>query len=143
MAVHEFSRARSIPQLFTDVVNQFTSLLGHEMRLARAEFSENVSRLAIGLGFIIGGAVLLIPALVVLLEAAVAGLIEGGFAPYWAALIVGGAALLIGIILLLIGISRIKPENLMPKKTVEQVRRDAVVAVQQVRNPNGVTDRAA
>jgi uncharacterized membrane protein YqjE len=67
---------RSIVDIFRDVFAQLTSLLHKEAQLARAELSENVSRATLGLGLIVGGAVLLIPALVILLEAAVA-------APLW------------------------------------------------------------
>jgi uncharacterized membrane protein YqjE len=63
---------RSIVDIFRDVFAQLTSLLHKEAQLARAELSENVSRATLGLGLIVGGAVLLIPALVILLEAAVA-----------------------------------------------------------------------
>ena len=78
------------------------------------------------------GAVLLIPALVILLEAAVAAIIDAGLEAHWAALIVGGAALLIGIILALVGLNRLKAENLAPSRTIEQLRQDTVVAKEQV-----------
>ena len=58
--------------IFTDIVSQVTTLVRKESHLARAELSENISRAALGLGLIVGGAVLLIPALVVLLQAGVA-----------------------------------------------------------------------
>jgi uncharacterized membrane protein YqgA involved in biofilm formation len=79
------------------------------------------------------GAVLLIPALVVLLIAAVALLESEGFEPSVAALIVGGATLLIGIVLLMVGISRMKVSNLIPEKTIHQLQEDASVAKRQVR----------
>ncbi len=135
---------RSLPQLFTDVLEQFTTLLRAEIKLARAELSDKVSGAAIAIGLIVGGAVLLIPALVILLQAAVAGLNETGLAPYWSALIVGGAALLIGIILALIGVNRLKAERLVPSRTVEQLRRDAALARDEARRgPDGTEQRAA
>ena len=63
---------RSIADVLGDLIAQVTSLLHKEAQLARVELSENASRAALGLGLIVGGAVLLIPALVILLEAAVA-----------------------------------------------------------------------
>ena len=66
-----------------------------------------------------------------------------GFAPYWSALIAGGAALLVGVVLMLIGISRLKAENLMPRKTIEQLQRDASAAKEQVRSSHDPTQRAA
>ena len=72
---------RSIADVLRDVITQFTTLLRKETELARVELSENVSRAALGLGLIVGGAVLLIPALVILLEAAVAALEQNGMRP--------------------------------------------------------------
>ena len=125
---------RSIPEIFTDVINQFTTLLMKEGELVRAEMSEKVTQVAVGLGLIVGGSVLLTPALVILLQAGVSALITNNIVTEpWAPLIVGGAVFLIGIILLLIGISRLKADALMPNKTIHQIQRDVSVAKQQVR----------
>ena len=124
---------RSIPEIFTDVINQFTALLMKEGELARAEMSEKITQVAVGLGLIVGGSVLLTPALVILLQAGVSALITNNIVMEpWAPLIVGGAVFLIGIILLLIGISRLKADALMPNKTIHQIQRDVSVAKQQV-----------
>ena len=66
---------RSIPEIFTDVINQFTMLLQKEGELARTEMSEKITQVAVGLGLIVGGSVLLTPALVILLQAGVSALI--------------------------------------------------------------------
>jgi hypothetical protein len=124
---------RSFPDLIADLFGQLTHLFRKEIELARTEVSENVSSAISGLVMIIAGAVLLIPALVILLQGGVSTLIERGFEAHWAALIVGGATLLIGIILAMIGVSRLKAENLVPKRTIEQLQRDAAVAKEQVR----------
>jgi Putative Actinobacterial Holin-X, holin superfamily III len=133
---------RSIPELFTSVVSQLADLVRTEGQLARAEISEKMTLAASGLGLIVGGAILLMPALVVLLEAAVAALVDNGIAPYWAALIVGGAGLLLGLILLLIGVSRLRAGRLVPDKTIQQLQRDAATARSQVRTGD-VEKRAA
>jgi hypothetical protein len=125
---------RSIPEIIGDLLIQFPTLARKEGQLARAELSEKITQVGFGLAFIVGGAVLLIPALVVLLQAAVTALEQAGFQPTAAALIVGGAVLLIGIILLMLGISRLKVEKLIPNKTIHQIREDASVAKQQLRS---------
>jgi hypothetical protein len=123
---------RSLPDIFSDLIAQFTTLVQKEGQLARAEVSENIGKAATGLGFVIGGAVLLIPALVVLLDAAVAAITERGhLAPYWSALIVGGAVLIIGLLLLAFGASRLRPSNMIPTRTMQQLQRDASVAKAQ------------
>jgi len=120
---------RSLPDIFSDLVAQFTHLLQKEAQLARAELSENIGKAATGLGFVIAGAVLLIPALVILLDAAVAALTERGhLAPYWSALIVGGGVLILGFLLVAFGTSRLRPSNMVPARTMKQLQRDASVA---------------
>ena len=124
---------RSIADILRDVVMQVTSLLRKEAELARVELSENISRAALGLGLIVGGSVLLIPALVILLEAAVAALEQNGMRPAAAAGIIGGVALVLGFILIAIGVSRLRVKSLMPNKTIQQLQRDAATAKQQMR----------
>lgn len=125
---------RSIPEIFTDVINQFTTLLTKEGELARTEMSEKITQVAVGLGLIVGGSVLLTPALVILLQAGVSALITNNIVREpWAPLIVGGAVFLIGIILLLVGISRLRAEALVPHKTIQQIQSDVRVAKHQVR----------
>ncbi len=125
--------SRSIPEIFTDVINQFTGLLRKEGQLARAEMSEKITQVAAGLGLIVGGSVLLTPALVILLQAAVSGLITNNIIKEpWAPLIVGGAVFVIGIILLLVGLSRLKADALLPNRTIQQIQSDVRVAKQQV-----------
>jgi uncharacterized membrane protein YqjE len=124
---------RSIADVLRDVIAQVTSLMHKEAQLARVELSENVSRAALGLGLIVGGAVLLIPALVILLQAAVAALEQNGMHPAAAAAIVGGCVLVLGFILVAIGISQLRVTKLIPDKTIQQLQHDAAVARQQMR----------
>lgn len=136
--------ARSIPDLFSDVLRQFTTLIRTETRLARTEIAENLSSAAIGLALIVGGAVLLIPGLVVLLQAAVAALHEKyGLESYWAALAVGGGVLIVGFILLAVGVSRLSVRRLVPSRTIEQIQHDADVAREQARSDHDQVQRAA
>jgi hypothetical protein len=133
---------RTVPELFTSVVSQLADLMRTEGQLARAEISEKMTLAATGLGLIVGGAILLMPALVVLLEAAVAALVDNGIAPYWSALMVGGACFVLGLILLLIGVSRLRAGKFVPDKTIHQLQRDAATARSQVRTDH-VEKRAA
>jgi len=128
---------RSVPELFGDLIGQLSTLLRKEGQLARTEVSENISRAAVGLGLIVGGgAVLLIPALVVLLEAAVAALGDLGMSPAAAAGIVGGCAAVIGLILAAIGASWLRAKSLLPSKTIQQLQNDAATARRQMRYDN-------
>jgi Putative Actinobacterial Holin-X, holin superfamily III len=129
---------RSIPEIFTDVVDQFTTLLRKEGELARTEVSEKITQVAVGLGLIVGGSVLLTPALIILLQAAVSALVTANIVQQpWAPLIVGGVVFVIGIILLLVGMSRLTAEALIPNKTISQIQSDVRVAKGQVREDYG------
>jgi Putative Actinobacterial Holin-X, holin superfamily III len=125
---------RSIPEIFTDVLTQLTNLASKEGQLARTEISEKVTQVAVGLGLIVGGAVLLIPALVVLLQAGVSALITSNvLVEPWSSLAVGGTALLLGLVLAGTGMNRLKADTLVPNKTIHQIQRDVSVAKRQAR----------
>lgn len=116
---------RSTPGLFTDLFGQTTRLISSEFALARAEVSEKIAQAVAGFALIVGGAVFLIGAVNVLLAAAVTALIEAGIAAPWASLIVFAAAALIGGLLAWAGLGNLKTSRLAPRRTAEQVRRDA------------------
>ena len=61
--------SRSIPELFSDAVGQLAKLVGNEFDLARAELSEKAGQAGKAAGMIGAGAVILIPALVLVLFA--------------------------------------------------------------------------
>ena len=124
---------RSVPELFTDLVTQLTTLFRKEIQLARTEVSEKVTVAASGIGYIVGGAVLGIAALVILLQAAVAWLVRAGIPDQWANLIVGVAVAVIAFVLVRMGMNSLKADKLTPAKTVEQLQRDATTAREQVR----------
>ncbi len=126
-------RPRPVSEIVSDLYLQTTTLVRKEVQLARAETSENIATVGRALGMVVGGAILLIPALVILLQAGVAALVErNGLSTALSALIVGGVVLILGLILLLIGISRLKVDTMIPSRTVNQLQRDASVANQQV-----------
>ena len=133
---------RSIPEVFSDLVGQLTTLLRKEAELARTEVSEKISKIAIGLALAMVGGVLVIPALVVLLGAIVSALTSSGMAIYLAALIVGGSTLVIGILLMITGMERLKAESLVPEKTLHQLQRDVEVAKNEMSDSHDL-NRAA
>jgi hypothetical protein len=133
---------RSIPEVFSDLVGQLTTLLRKEAELARTEVSEKISKVAVGLGLAMVGGVLVIPGLVVLLGAIVSILTTSGLTLYLAALIVGGSTLIIGILLMVGGIARLQAESLVPEKTLHQLQRDVEVAKNEM-SDNHDLNRAA
>ena len=133
---------RSIPEIFSDLVSQLTTLLRKEGQLARAEVSEKLAHIGVGIGMAIIGAVIAMPALVVLMEAIVSGLMRAGMAVTFAAALVGGISLVIGILLLIAGMGRLTSETLVPEKTLHQLQRDVEVAKHEASDEHGL-NRAA
>jgi hypothetical protein len=124
---------RSIPELFSEAVGQLAKLVGNEFELARAELSEKASQVGRAAALIGAGAILLIPALVVLLFAVSAALIQAGFTDPIAYLLTGGIAAVISLCLIAIGMSRLSGDALKPSMTLDQVERDKVAAKEMVR----------
>ena len=65
---------RSMGELFTDLLNEVSTLFRKEVQLARAEMSDKVSQLGTAIGEIAIGAILLAVSLGILLSAMVSGL---------------------------------------------------------------------
>ena len=124
---------RSIPELFSDAVGQLAKLIGNEFELARAELSEKAGQAGRAAAMIGAGAVILMPALVLLLFAISAALIRGGLSEPVAYLLTGAGAALISAVLIATGMSRISGDALKPSVTLDQVQRDKVAAKEMVR----------
>ena len=125
--------SRSIPELFSDAVGQLAKLIGNEFELARTELSEKANQVGRATAMIGAGAVILMPALVLLLFAVSAALIRGGLSEPAAYLLTGAGAALISAALIAIGLSRLSGDALKPSMTLEQVQRDKLAAKEMVR----------
>jgi len=124
---------RSTPSLFGDVIWQVADLLRTELKLFRVELDEKVSQAVRAVVFVAVGAVLLLAALFLVLSAAVDALVAFGMPRYWAALLVGGIVAVIGAGLLWKALSDLKPANLKPSRSIDQVGKDMLVAKAQVK----------
>src|SRR3954470_16560104 len=87
--------SRSIPDLVSDAFGQLAKLIGNEFDLARAELADKASQVGKAVALIGAGAVILIPALVLLLFAVAAALIRSGLSDPVAYLIAGAGAALV------------------------------------------------
>ena len=125
--------SRSIPELFSDAVGQLAKLVSNEFDLARAELSEKASQIGRATAMIGAGAVMLMPALVLLLFAVSAALIRGGFSEPIAYLLTGAGAALVSGALIGFGLSRLSGDPLKPSVTLDQVQRDKVAAKEMIR----------
>lgn len=123
---------RSFSALLSDLAAETGTLLRQEISLFKAELSENLGRAGRGVGFLVAGALLAFSGWLALLAAAILGLAL--VLPGWAAaLIVGGVVLGIAGLLLWLGRSRIAPEGLVPRRTLESLREDEAWVREQFR----------
>ena len=97
----------------------------------RAEIVEAGQQVARGLELMAGGALFLVVALLVLVQAGVIALAMH-VGPLWAAIIVGVGLALIGLILILVGRNRVRAARLVPQRTLEQTSRDIRLAKEQM-----------
>ena len=124
---------RSLSKLLSDVLAQLAELIGKEFDLAKAELSSKASQVGLAFAMIGAGAVIMIPALVLLLFAAAAALMHAGFSDPIAYLLTGGGAILFAAILIGVGVSRMSSDALKPSITIEQLQRDKVAAKEMMR----------
>ena len=124
---------RSIPELFSDAFSQLAKLIGNEFDLTKAELSQKAGQVGRGVAMIGAGAVIMIPALVVLLFAAAAALMHAGLSDAMAYLITGGASGILAAALVFVGISRMSGEALKPSMTIDQIHQDQAAAKEMVR----------
>jgi hypothetical protein len=118
-------RRPGIVTLATSAFSQTADLLQAEFRLARTELSEKMSVALAGLVMILLGAIFLIVALGMLLQALVGVLVEAGVSPIASVLLVAGGSALLGLVLLVMGQSRLRPAELTPDRTLNSLSRDS------------------
>ncbi|WP_410219333.1 phage holin family protein [Paracoccus sp. (in: a-proteobacteria)] len=111
--------------LASDALRLSGDLVRKEVALAKAEFSQSLSRAGAGIGFIAAAAVIGIVTINVLVAALVAALAETDLGPIWSAVIVGVALAILAYVLVRKGMSDLSPEALMPTRTAKNVQRDA------------------
>jgi hypothetical protein len=124
--------ARSMPELFGDVIGELSALFRKELQLARAEMGEKFGSLTGAITPIVAGGVVMLASLILLMLALVSLLIHFGVPPGWAQLIVGIGFALLGYVLLRGGLSKLQSTSLVPERTTEQLSRDARVVKEQV-----------
>jgi hypothetical protein len=124
---------RSIPELFGNAMSQLAKLVGNEFALARAEMSEKAGQAGRAAAMIGAGAVVLIPALVLLLFALSAALIRSGLSDPIAYLCAGGGAAVLSAVLIAVGLNRLSGDAMKPSITLHQVEQDKAAAKEMIR----------
>ena len=123
---------RTIVNLITDVIGDAAHLFQTEIRLIRTEINEKISRLANGGTLVAIGAVAGLAAAFLLLQAIVRWLAVAGLPDQWGYLLVGLVVAGIAGALLLKGVNNIKSTNLMPDRTLDQLKADFATVKEHV-----------
>jgi len=119
---------RSPLELASDAFQDVSALLSTEARLLRAEMSAKVSQIISALGMLFVAAVFLIGALVLLLQAGVAWLVEWGFSAMVASIAVAALSMVIGLLLYFGGKNGLAVDRLKPRRAMNQFNRDIAMA---------------
>jgi len=125
---------KSLGALFSDLTRDTVDLMRQEIALARTEISEKVGTAQSALASMAVGAAVILAGLFLLLQAAVHALqqvLPPEMAPWLAPLLVGIVVALIGWAMLRAGRSKLDPDNLVPRRTMDSLRRDGATVVQE------------
>ena len=118
------SDLRTISTLLGDALSQFAKLFQNEIDLAKAELGEKARQVGGALGFFAAGAMLVRPALVMVLFAFSVALMAAGWSQPLSYLTSAIAAAVMAGVLFAIGISRLDSSNLAPRETMRQLEKD-------------------
>lgn len=117
---------RNIGAIAGGLANDLQALVKGELALASHEFETKLRTALVAMASVIGGALLAFAGLVVLLLGIATVLDE--WMPQWVALLVVGLAIIvIGGIVAMIALNRLRPANLKPSRTLDNVGKDARV----------------
>lgn len=126
---------KSLATLFSDLTRETVDLVRQEIALGRAEISQKISTAQTALTSVAVGAAVVLAGLFIILQAIVAGVamvLPPEMAPWLAPLIVGVVVAIIGYVMLKAGSAKLKPDNLMPHRTVDSLVRDKNVAKEKM-----------
>ena len=131
---------QSLSSLFTTLTRELSNLISQEIALARAEFSEKVGQIEVGIGSLAAGGMIILVGLFFLAEALVFGVaallqlwLSAVIAAWLAPLLVGVVIVIVGWGLLAKGRSNLKARNLEPRRTIESLKRDERLVEEHVR----------
>jgi hypothetical protein len=122
----------SIQGLISDALRDTTDLARKEVALFRAELSDNMRSLFMGLAMVVVAAVFAIAAIILFTEALVKWLATIVGSEALSALIVGGGMAVIAVGLVLYGRSTMSAASLVPKRATRSIQRDTAVLSERI-----------
>jgi hypothetical protein len=122
---------KGVVDIAGEALKDVAALLQAELELLRAEISEKLTFTALSALLIGAGALLVMATIVLLLQAAIAGLVAYGLSMTVAILVVAAATLVVGASLVWFGVNRLSLDRLTPTKTLDQLQKDSTIATQR------------
>ena len=119
---------RSVSALISEAFEQVSTLVRGEVNLAQAEMTAKAKSAAVGAGLIGGAALLVLPAIVLLLMALAALLTRAGVPDALSDLIAAIVGFAVSGILAYVGLERLRADSLKPNRTIVQLQKDAATA---------------
>lgn len=113
---------RSLGELFSDLSQQTAELIKQEMRLAKAELSENLSDVGRHAAMIAVAAAFGLAALMAVTAGVVLLLIELGLIPWLAAVITAAIMGLVAFLLAQSGIAALRNKSIAPVETMHSLK---------------------
>ncbi|HWK34615.1 MAG TPA: phage holin family protein [Xanthobacteraceae bacterium] len=129
--IHEHLKESVLPRALASVFADLADLIQKEMQLARAEVTENVSKRLRAGGWMIAAVLLGLIAALLVVQAAVFAVATLGIALHWSCLIVAAILAAAGALSYSVGRAGAQ-KDLMPARTMNQIKRDLVVAKEQL-----------
>ena len=115
---------RPLGELFSDLVNETTTLVRNEVALARVELTQKATKIGTNIGSLVVGGAIAYAALLAACAAVI--LLLDRWLPAWlSALIVAVVVGVIGWMLISKAISALRRMELKPQETVESLKEDA------------------
>ena len=114
--------ARSLGDLFSDLTREISTLVRHEIALARVEMSTKLSRAVRHVGILVLGGVIALAGLFTLAASLVLVLVQAGVPAWGAALLIGLALGGVGALLATRSLSALRQQDLKPTETIETLK---------------------
>jgi hypothetical protein len=125
-------QGQGIQSLIGDALRETSDLARKEMMLFKAELSDNVKTLLIGVGMIAGASIFAIAALILFTEALVKWLATIVGSEALSALIVGAVMAAAAVGLVVYGRSTMSAASLAPNRSIKSIQRDTQVLSEKV-----------
>lgn len=116
---------RSLGELFSDLVQELTTLVRQEIALARTELGQKAAQVGRNVGFLALGGAVAYAGFLALVAAVILALGQLGVTWWLSALIVGLLVAGAGYLLVRRGLDALRSVSLAPQQTMETLREDA------------------